>query len=90
MKPHGLVARDGEDAVARGLTGSLPCSLAASNIWDFLSGSDFCNKCNIFAGCGLDCSEICSFSCLLQKIYRLTNLIYLSLQLLEVFTARLS
>lgn len=33
MKPHGLVGRDGEDAVAQGLTASLPCSLAASNIW---------------------------------------------------------
>lgn len=34
MKPHGLVARDGEDAAAQGLTGSLPCSLTASNIWE--------------------------------------------------------
>lgn len=88
MKPHELVARDGEDAAAQGLTGSLPCSLTA---WDFFFlGSDFCNKCSIFAGWGLDCSETHHFSCLLRKIYRLTNLIYLSLQLLEVFTAHLS
>lgn len=29
MKLHGLVVRDGEDAGARGSTGSLPCSLTA-------------------------------------------------------------
>lgn len=35
MKPLGLAVRDGENTAAQGLTASLPCSLAASNIWGF-------------------------------------------------------
>lgn len=34
MKLHGLVVGAGGDTVAQGLTGSLPCSLTASNSWD--------------------------------------------------------
>lgn len=91
MKPHGLVVRDGEGCRSPGID-RIPALLTDSSSSGDLafSGSGFCNKCNILAGCGLDCSEIRSFSCLLGKIYRLRDSIYLSLQLLEVFTAHLS